>query len=351
MITLMDQVPTLRAIAKATGVSHETVSRALRNDPKVSIGTRTRIVQIAHKMGYRANPLIQALMRSRSGGRVRKTTANAVFLKPLWETGDCWRSLPFREQLEGTLERLRELGFDASELPVPESELQSPHLDQILRARGVRGIVVGSMPQKCRSLELHWPDLAVVGVGLAMRNPQVDRVTTDIMSGMNRVMEEIKSRGYQRPGLAIRPSQDEKREYWLSAIWSHLQLHGLEKRQRVPLYYGEFDEAKVRRWHQRYKPDAIIAFDLAYLEFLRSMNLKIPDEAGFLQLEAPNNQGRVSGINSQIRKIGALAAELLAEKMLRNDYGIPSQRHTILVQPDWLEGFTLRPRPGKLTAG
>ncbi|MDA3873295.1 MAG: LacI family DNA-binding transcriptional regulator, partial [Kiritimatiellae bacterium] len=36
--------PTVRSIAAAAGVSHETVARALRNDPRVASATRERIL-------------------------------------------------------------------------------------------------------------------------------------------------------------------------------------------------------------------------------------------------------------------------------------------------------------------
>src|SRR5688572_14522424 len=64
----------LRAVAEAAGVSLMTVSLALRNSPRVSSRTRTRIAQLADKLGYRPDPEISRLMSrlrpARSAGGV-----------------------------------------------------------------------------------------------------------------------------------------------------------------------------------------------------------------------------------------------------------------------------------------
>ncbi|HET7558532.1 MAG TPA: LacI family DNA-binding transcriptional regulator [Limnochordia bacterium] len=52
---------TIRDIAVAVQVSHSTVSRALRNDPRISADTRQRVIQAAKAMGYHANAAARAL--------------------------------------------------------------------------------------------------------------------------------------------------------------------------------------------------------------------------------------------------------------------------------------------------
>jgi LacI family transcriptional regulator/LacI family repressor for deo operon, udp, cdd, tsx, nupC, and nupG len=53
-------------IARAAGVSHSTVSRALRNSPLISPDVRTRIQHLAGEMGYTPNALAQSLQTHRS---------------------------------------------------------------------------------------------------------------------------------------------------------------------------------------------------------------------------------------------------------------------------------------------
>jgi len=53
-------------IARAAGVSHPTVSRALRDSPLISADVRTRIQILAQEMGYTPNSLAQSLQTRRS---------------------------------------------------------------------------------------------------------------------------------------------------------------------------------------------------------------------------------------------------------------------------------------------
>lgn len=56
----------IKDIAKAAGVSHSTVSRALTNTPLVAKKTRRRIERIAHNLGYTPNAIARGLVTQRS---------------------------------------------------------------------------------------------------------------------------------------------------------------------------------------------------------------------------------------------------------------------------------------------
>ena len=58
---------TIKDIAKAAGVSHTTVSRALRGHPAIATKTVARIAQIADELGYVPNTVARGLKTKRSG--------------------------------------------------------------------------------------------------------------------------------------------------------------------------------------------------------------------------------------------------------------------------------------------
>ena len=70
------QIETVRMveIAQRLGVASSTISRALRNDPRISLELRKRVRVAADELGYQPNPLVSALMANRrrrgSGGAV-----------------------------------------------------------------------------------------------------------------------------------------------------------------------------------------------------------------------------------------------------------------------------------------
>ena len=56
----------IKDIAKAAGVSHSTVSRALRDSPLISAKTKALIQRLAHEMGYSPDARAQSLARGSS---------------------------------------------------------------------------------------------------------------------------------------------------------------------------------------------------------------------------------------------------------------------------------------------
>ncbi|MET9081252.1 LacI family DNA-binding transcriptional regulator [Streptomyces sp. NPDC004237] len=57
-------------VAKAAGVSHQTVSRVVNDRPRVSKATRERVLEVIDELGYKPNRLARAL----AGGVVRSVT-------------------------------------------------------------------------------------------------------------------------------------------------------------------------------------------------------------------------------------------------------------------------------------
>jgi LacI family transcriptional regulator len=51
----------LRDLAQKAGVSHVTISRALRNDPSISAKHREEVKKLAEEMGCRPDPVLSAL--------------------------------------------------------------------------------------------------------------------------------------------------------------------------------------------------------------------------------------------------------------------------------------------------
>lgn len=57
---------TIYDIARELDLASSTISRALKNDPKVKLKTRNKVHQMAQKMGYQSNPFARSLRNKRS---------------------------------------------------------------------------------------------------------------------------------------------------------------------------------------------------------------------------------------------------------------------------------------------
>ncbi|HKB91149.1 MAG TPA: LacI family DNA-binding transcriptional regulator, partial [Opitutaceae bacterium] len=85
--------PNLRTIARKAGVSHTAVSLALRNDPSVSVATRTRIQKLANDLGYKPNALVSALMRQVQS-KSRIVAQETIAYLSADRTADRWKRDP-----------------------------------------------------------------------------------------------------------------------------------------------------------------------------------------------------------------------------------------------------------------
>lgn len=74
---------TIKDIARAAGVSHTTVSRALRDSPAISAETTARIQKLAQQMGYVPSAVAQSLIsrRTRTIGMVVTTIADPFIVE------------------------------------------------------------------------------------------------------------------------------------------------------------------------------------------------------------------------------------------------------------------------------
>jgi len=82
---------TIKDIAKKAGVSHATVSRALRNSSLISVATTDRIRQIAVDVGYQPSAAARSLKTNRSQvlGVIVSSIADPFFSEILYGIEDC----------------------------------------------------------------------------------------------------------------------------------------------------------------------------------------------------------------------------------------------------------------------
>jgi transcriptional regulator with XRE-family HTH domain len=76
---------TIRDIAARTGVSHVTVSYALRGMSRVSMALRERICDEARKMGYRPDPMLRALSTYRRAQHGETRIQSALGWLSCWD--------------------------------------------------------------------------------------------------------------------------------------------------------------------------------------------------------------------------------------------------------------------------
>ncbi|HAP41948.1 MAG TPA: hypothetical protein DCQ94_19640 [Nitrospira sp.] len=337
----------LRLIAQKAGVSATTVSYALRNDPRVRAETRKMIEEIALSLGYRMNPLVAALMtRIKSGRPINYQGTIAVLHDHLLEQRDDER--PTAERfMAGALAGAGRHGFKADKFELNEVQKHPETFKRVLRARGIRGLVV--LPPVTTKLELaiDLEDIAPVCIGYPVVSPELHRVAHHHHKSFSLVWRELAERRLRRIALVVDELVDDRvSNHWLASYFFH--SHHQSVRERIPPFehHSGLDSDTISRfaqWRSRYRPDVVVVAGTAriVLGWLQSLDLKVPNDLGVVALRAQSPD--VTGIDQREEEVAAAAAAAVITNLLNNDFGIPSYPHLTLVPGRWVEGKTLKP--------
>lgn len=158
----------LKTLAEELGLDVSTVSRALRNDPRVKEKTRRLVHDLAERSGYRPNAAARAL-RGGASGRV------AVLLSPPQQR---FASPIFLELLSTLDQHLREKGLNLAVFAAREREEEPEIVQQIVTQRLADGLVLGRTrrddPRVRLLLEADLPFVTFGTTDWADRHPLVE---------------------------------------------------------------------------------------------------------------------------------------------------------------------------------
>ncbi len=341
----MPEKITLNDIARKAGVHCSTVSLALRNHPRISAPVKKRIQDLASEMGYRVNPLVAALMQERRTGK-KAFRATVAFVTNYPERYG-WRpkhhSRP--DFYPGAVERADQLGYTLEHFWLAEPGMSPKRFCDILVNRGIHGLIIGRLPPGQSELDLPLDRFSCVALGMTLRNPILHHVTENHFQTSWRSMRQCVERGYQRIGFVFSEPNDSPRvgDRWLSAFLG-FQMN-LPLKRRIPPCPGYPPALKdFQRWFKANRPDAILATHAQpVLAWLKAMDLRVPQDVGIVDLET-HPELNCAGIHYEPRKIGELAVEMLVGLMQRNERGVPTDQHEVLLTGEWREGWSLPPR-------
>lgn len=338
---------TLRELATLAGCSAVTISLALRNHPRISQKTRTKIQRLAEKHGYRRDPIVSTLMnRLRSSRRSRPVDRIGVLT--WWPTRDGERSLPYGVQSHnGICQRADTLGYGVEFIWAREPGMTAKRLTQILRTRSIRGIILTTMPRARGHVSLDWQHFAVATVGYSILKPALHRATYSHFQGMIIALRTLRARGYKRIGFAnLITQEDMANDAWLSAyLGYHYRSEGTIA--IPPLLLSQWDYTKFAAWQKMYKPEFVLSNNTQPLEFLRQMKYRIPEEAGFGSLDCMPGATAYAGISQPRDRVSAKAVDLVVEQLENNEFGLPEVPKIVMVEGLWQEGPTVLSRQSR----
>jgi LacI family transcriptional regulator len=330
-------------VAQATGVSVATVSRALRDDPRITLEVRDKVKAAAQSLGYVPNPLVQSLMsqrRTRSKSGVETMALITNYPHDAWQEKDVCRWY-----FSGMEKRARQLGYRIEVFSLEALHHDPKRLGQVLRARGIRGAILGFSRDLEHPVSVDVSELCVVGLSTYFRDLAVDRVHLNGFHNVKIAIQHLRALGYHRPTLVTPVSNNQI----VGGQWSAAALEEQWQRashEQCPPFMVEGAQVNMkefREWFEQHKPDALIAYKVPVIELLQRLRLRVPQDIGVAYLYGTEDERKnMAGIDGNLDLVGAAAVDLLAQKLQTHERGFPAHAREVMIAGDWRDGPTVQ---------
>ena len=329
--------PTSRDVAAAAGVNQSTVSRALRNDPKIRPALREKIQQCARDLGYRPNPFVSALTASVRGYR-RSPKGATLALLDCYPKKDLYHYVTYQR---GAERRARELGFQSEVFNLEELGGSFKRLNQVLWTRSILGVLILPVPLGFDISELAFDRLATSTVDTSLHHVPIHRAEPDYFQGMHVALKALEERGYKRPCFCTtRAEVGLLDEEWLGGFTGWQAMKPVA--ERFEPYIGEgYHPAAFKAWLKKYKADAIIANSKLFFEWSVEAGFST-EKVAHVALSADPKRLELAGVYQNQEGVGAAAVDLILGQIHRNDFGIPALPKKTLIPASWVDGKTAR---------
>jgi LacI family transcriptional regulator len=317
---------TIRELARLSGVSVGTVSRALNGYPDVSDETRARVTALARRLDYAPAAAARNLVLERS-------LMIGVFL----ETGEGHPDLQhpfFHGVLVGLKERLGAAGYDLLLFASEGSGDGFASSSYLTRSRhhNVDGVVLmGVDPSNEEIGRLLRSEIPCVGVDIELQAPNATYVISDNVSGAALAVRHLAEIGHRRVAtitgmLETHPGRDRLRGYR-----EEMQAQGLEYRDEYVVagdYYFDSGAAGMAALLALDEPPTAVfaASDLMALGALRAaaeVGIPVPGELSVIGFDdipwAEHANPPLTTMRQDKHGLGVAAAEALIRRLAGND--------------------------------
>ncbi|MEC7906408.1 MAG: LacI family DNA-binding transcriptional regulator [Verrucomicrobiota bacterium] len=335
--------PTLKDVALRAELSVAAVSMALRDHASIPESTCERVRKIAAELGYAPDPALSALAAHRNNLRVR-SDFSVIGLISNWKERDGWTRLKSaQEVIEGAKARALQLGYTLQHLWAGEDGLSPKRFSQILKARGIRSIILAPFEEYENSFELDWDAFSVVTIEKPARYPHFHHIMQNQYSDYLLCWEKLRSRGYTRVGLVVRSDLADRASHQWEAAHSYAQSQTESRLDPIPiLNLGKSQKADtIRTWLHRYRPQAVISRCDYFFEAAEAEGIEVPEDVAYVSLNISDDRSGVSGIYQHRKTMGATAIDVLNSLLQRNQRGPNEVSIGTQIDGSWRKGDTL----------
>jgi DNA-binding LacI/PurR family transcriptional regulator len=334
---------TIRDIARAVGVSHATVSLALKKNPRISKKTTQLVLEKAEELGYIRDPMLSALCNYRTKGKNKSTQAALAWIND-WENPKELRKInEFNLYWEGATDAARRVGYRLEEFSTKEIPLR--RIDSILKARHIQGIIIPPMRHSPKGWDAFpWNDYATVCLGHGLPNVQAHFVCSAQASNAIRAFDRAHQLGYQRIGFVSEFVRT--RHFGVGFLWAQQELpppRQLPLLALNPADTFEQQQAVFEVWLLENQPDAILTDNGETLYMMNNLEIRVPEDIG-LATTSIHDTPIDAGIDQNPFEIGRAAARTLIGLLTEQSIGVPVSQSEVHINGIWIDGAMLPAR-------
>jgi DNA-binding LacI/PurR family transcriptional regulator len=337
---------TLSDVARKLNVSHTTVSRALRNDRRISKSLSRRIQRTAQEMGYRPDAMLSALAHYRRTSKAVPIAAEIAWINHYPDPEQLRSIREFDLYWKGAVSEAEMNGYRLEEFRL-DKDMPPRRLERVLLARNSLGILIppsrhGEYPDWG---DFHWENFYVVRFGQQNLSPRVHQVLADQLNDAVLAYVNILKKGYQRVGLVTTAVRGTRLRFLAGYLYA--QAQDAKNRPLPPLLFaeptGQDNLSKLVAWLKNSKPDAILTDYAPVRDMLARAGYRVPEDVGLAATSVVDGYAD-AGIYQNSDEIGRAAVQLLISLIHHNQRGSPRVCRKILVEGDWVDGKSLPPR-------
>jgi DNA-binding LacI/PurR family transcriptional regulator len=326
---------TQRDVAAACGVHPSTICLALKNSPSIPLLTRQRVQAVAEELGYRPNVAARNLALLRGD----KTGAGSLPIAWLNQepSRQHWRNDPgARTCFESARRRAEELGYHLEEIWTREPGMTAGRLVQIIRARGIEGVLLPVHRSfEFSLLTASWNDCALVGINDYRLAEWVDVVCLDHYRNAEMIFRHTRRMEAGRIGLALTAQFDSASNGLVqSCFFRHQADVALTDRVPVCLLGGDANanQSAFEEWLNEYAPEIVVTAEAGLV--------RQAQQAGYGPLWIGLGSGGGvfdGGVEDGAGEVASLAVDCVVEKMRRFERGVREATRVHLLRGVWTE--------------
>jgi len=297
-------------------------------------------------MGYVPDPALGRLNAYRRGAGNPKSHSVLAWIN-LWEDPKrLYENPTYQQYREGSEEQAKSLGYKIEEFCPGKANLTISRLIDILRNRGITGLLLPPVRHTgISNLELPWDSFSTVRFGHSASYISTHVVGSAQFQTAFDAVTILFKRGLRSIGFVF--YSDEESKTVSNFLGGYLAaFHKNKEDLKIPpliFKQPQLEKSRIQfmEWYFENRPEVIFVQDAFIYNWLIQAGLKIPDDVKLVHLALPvGGKVKFSGMHQDSRMIGSQAVSFLDRLIRHNERGIPETPVEVLINSHWIDGET-----------